>query len=557
MFMNKKKIISTTILIIVYVTNVFASIVSDNDGSAFVTKAEFEALKYSFNEEIENYNTSIDSKIDGAISSYLAGINIEYPPVELWSRLKTQMGDVWFSNKLPVGEASITTNDKISLNRHFTLKKYNNLIQTIYLQFANPIFPNAPSDYAMQAGTGYTSRIEWWFNNEVGVGTKRHNGGYIITGTYLRYDDDASTWFGTDRDVRMQVNIPNVEAWNSVGWNRGGWGASRHTDELTTAKFNHLQNKTIETTGSGSYYEYYTNPAGYKVLRNYYTDAYPVYDLNVTAHTYRDFACNNVDDFRNIYCERTGKSDNTNLTYTVEEKSKFGSYVFGDESKVRDDSEETIAYYANLSMYQVKTSDGKDYGVYLIGKNSNQDVYCLDRLASFTVQSQTTVDKSQTVTTFQENQNLLTGEEACTQNLSGCELKYKSIKLTPEILKLKNFINEYVTTIAGETTYLGGGIPIIDVLSEDQSLRVKIKFKSRNENGASANSQIKYTFSDKQFDNCSVASGAGVLAEGTVATGTEIELRLESLKKGNVWMNFYSETDGYSASIDTISVSVI
>ena len=53
--------------------NSFAAVVSDNDGSAFVTKAEFEALKENFDNQISQYNTSIDSKIDGAIAAYLAG----------------------------------------------------------------------------------------------------------------------------------------------------------------------------------------------------------------------------------------------------------------------------------------------------------------------------------------------------------------------------------------------------------------------------------------------------------------------------------------------------
>ena len=52
----------------------FAAIVSDNDGSAFVTKAEFEAMKKDFAEQVDNYNSSIDSKIDGAIASYLAAL---------------------------------------------------------------------------------------------------------------------------------------------------------------------------------------------------------------------------------------------------------------------------------------------------------------------------------------------------------------------------------------------------------------------------------------------------------------------------------------------------
>lgn len=53
-----------------------AAVVSDNDGSAFVSKSEFDILKKDFQSQIEKYNTSIDNKIDGAIASYLAGIQM-------------------------------------------------------------------------------------------------------------------------------------------------------------------------------------------------------------------------------------------------------------------------------------------------------------------------------------------------------------------------------------------------------------------------------------------------------------------------------------------------
>ena len=52
----------------------FGAIVSDNDGSAFITKAEFDSLKNDFQAQIDQYNGSIDSKIDGAIAGYLAGV---------------------------------------------------------------------------------------------------------------------------------------------------------------------------------------------------------------------------------------------------------------------------------------------------------------------------------------------------------------------------------------------------------------------------------------------------------------------------------------------------
>ena len=63
-------------LIVLMSINTLGSVVSDNDGSAFITKAEFDSLKNNFQSQIDQYNASIDSKIDGAIASYLAGITV-------------------------------------------------------------------------------------------------------------------------------------------------------------------------------------------------------------------------------------------------------------------------------------------------------------------------------------------------------------------------------------------------------------------------------------------------------------------------------------------------
>ena len=86
MLRNKSKYIMkrlfTLMSILVLVSNSFAAIVSDNDGSAFTTKSEFEALKNNFANQIDNYNLSIDSKIDGAIANYLAGITIKQKTIK-------------------------------------------------------------------------------------------------------------------------------------------------------------------------------------------------------------------------------------------------------------------------------------------------------------------------------------------------------------------------------------------------------------------------------------------------------------------------------------------
>ena len=52
----------------------FAAVVSDNDGSAFITKAEFDSLNNAFQSQLNQFNTQIDSKIDTAIAGYLSGV---------------------------------------------------------------------------------------------------------------------------------------------------------------------------------------------------------------------------------------------------------------------------------------------------------------------------------------------------------------------------------------------------------------------------------------------------------------------------------------------------
>ena len=50
-----------------------ASVVSDNDGSSFISKAEYDSLKKEFQNSLNVYNSSIDDTIDNAIAAYIAG----------------------------------------------------------------------------------------------------------------------------------------------------------------------------------------------------------------------------------------------------------------------------------------------------------------------------------------------------------------------------------------------------------------------------------------------------------------------------------------------------
>ena len=74
--MNKKNLKKLLSFILVFILSVDSyAAVGANDGSAFVTKSEFDALVNTFNDQMDNYKNGLVSKIDGAIANYLAGLS--------------------------------------------------------------------------------------------------------------------------------------------------------------------------------------------------------------------------------------------------------------------------------------------------------------------------------------------------------------------------------------------------------------------------------------------------------------------------------------------------
>lgn len=73
---NIKKSFCIFVVMLLSLNN-YAAVVSDNDGTAFISKAEFDSQKNNFQSEIDNYNKNIDGKITAAIVSYLEGVKSE------------------------------------------------------------------------------------------------------------------------------------------------------------------------------------------------------------------------------------------------------------------------------------------------------------------------------------------------------------------------------------------------------------------------------------------------------------------------------------------------
>lgn len=72
---NMKRILSITLaFLLIFCGNIFAAIVSDDDGKAFITRAEFEAMLAPLDMKVSEMISGIDATIDNSITTYVAGL---------------------------------------------------------------------------------------------------------------------------------------------------------------------------------------------------------------------------------------------------------------------------------------------------------------------------------------------------------------------------------------------------------------------------------------------------------------------------------------------------
>ena len=174
------KRLAALLLVLLLSIESFAAVVSDNDGSAFITKAEFDSLKNNFQAQIDQYNTSIDNKIDGAIASYLAGINMS----------KEVKVNVWNSNRnYVIAKNFVPSVDyrfmKWSLhanlhNRGIPADNHATAVSVVY-----------DDEYIPKYGTYYDTRLV------VNAGTERE----IVN------DGDTVFWRGRAKDWRDDISL--------------------------------------------------------------------------------------------------------------------------------------------------------------------------------------------------------------------------------------------------------------------------------------------------------------------------------------------------------------
>lgn len=190
--LNKIKYFSLLLIITMY-ANCLASVVSDNDGSAFITKAEFDSLKNNFQNQIDQYNTTIDSKIDDAIASYLSGVKVEKKStVTLISEISTSTGKGYRSRKGNGGGTSDTGNQWLYPHR-VTAEWVLGLSSAVAFRAAWKDRDNGEV-YSLYSNTGLTSQTlpsgqtsAWWIDQGSTYGIVRvTNGAWVMGATGIQ-----------------------------------------------------------------------------------------------------------------------------------------------------------------------------------------------------------------------------------------------------------------------------------------------------------------------------------------------------------------------------------
>ena len=273
-----KKGIFIKILIAICVINLlhvdFATVVADNDGSAFITKAEFDALKNDFQVQLDRYNTSIDSKIDDAIASYLGGITISKDPTDIFSSVKNAVGgDFWVKNSISdIGKNEVKSAININLLRRFNYKYYDNLVCKM-------------NYHAYQTADKSTFRL-WTGAELLSMENNNGHGDATLAINDIQFDSGITGVLDTTditvTDYMSDYWEPNTGTTYYTEYDTRGfraWGRSpmnTNTNVLTTSNSVIKNSVYKEVEGDGKAWIYHMQPDGSLELREFAKEIFPM-----------------------------------------------------------------------------------------------------------------------------------------------------------------------------------------------------------------------------------------------------------------------------------------
>lgn len=236
--------------------NTMAAIVSDNDGSAFITKAEFESLKKEFNSQIDNYNASIDLKIDGAIAAYLAGLINKKTQAEVinrqWKEVTAINGVLENTYKVPSVDLQFLHGSQDQSNT--TIGTGSNYWDSIS-HFSRLLYQEK---WAGTIKNCYRNLVHCTGANPTAVGdiiwdgqAIRYNEKWNISRMVFHTQDNGHPWAWADQPGKctFAITMRNFSTLKEAGWVENNWDDKKNTSWPIGYKWEYT---AIPGTGGGT-----------------------------------------------------------------------------------------------------------------------------------------------------------------------------------------------------------------------------------------------------------------------------------------------------------------
>ena len=176
-----------------------AAVVSDNDGAAFITKAEFDSLRSEFQKDLNERNAEIDNKISNIINDYLNGISIKSEKVlpsllnKLSSDRRTFVNNISNPSTSKQENLYISTNGFWTANISFSNRSRYDEVDGIDVhnqRWWGWMFAGL-NNYDSEPGLGTHHIRGPWDKNNLTAGNQQGDGKYVFIDNIIKGNDDA------------------------------------------------------------------------------------------------------------------------------------------------------------------------------------------------------------------------------------------------------------------------------------------------------------------------------------------------------------------------------
>ena len=507
-----KRIVALLLVLLLSIES-FGAVVSDNDGSAFITKAEFDSLKNNFQSQIDQYNTSIDSKIDGAIASYLAGIKVGKEPENLVDQIVATKGDkITWVYTLPGTGTNI-------INNGLTITSTGSLY---YYMCSNLYYHMGAYAWHDDVGLHHYNLVSLVF----GTGHTFHPGNGWDSWKYADYKNNTNANWSETASSNLTYFSGNISQANYAYYSQS------------------VTDSAVSSSGSG--FGWIAQWLNNKYVLKYYCNTlFPQIDIKFQVHLYKSFPVNTSSSY--IGSNGFTFTSITQPTYSAP-NVKLGESVSVGNQKSETDTTSDI--YTELSANLIKTNDGNNYLNVVWGVDANTMIYWQDEDY---IGKQNTTKSTVTVPTTLKYQNKYynsMGIQSFQTSFPSWSQDYYGISYENKYSPLRTFANDILSSKAGENVYIGDGCPVIEAIDDTEKINGKIKLIAQ-----SGMATCRVLISDKKFDNGNIATGAKELANFDVQTGTETNFELKDVEKGVLYMYVKNTTTTSPIIIDSFTIT--